>query len=140
MEGMLWGQQHLLHQLLQKLLQMDPGAGALIPELLQKLYKLSTLQVVKFALQGFEKAMNALGPPAAPAPDLPDRLPPIDPKSKGTADHETDVPSLSDLGYLETACTPFKVPLGTPSLPPSLHHANAWPVLSRWLHMLMDCS
>ena len=85
--------------------------------MLQKLYKLSTLQVVKFALQGFEKAMNALGPPAAPAPDLPDRLPPMNPKSKGTADDETDVPSLSDLGYLETARTPFKVPLGTPSLP-----------------------
>ena len=83
--------------------------------------------------------MNALGPPAAPAPDLPDRLPPVDPKSKGTADNETDVPSLSDLGYLETARTPFKVPLGPPHCP-LLHQANAWPALSRWLHRLMGCN
>ena len=59
--------------------------------------------------QAFEKAMNAMGPPAAPAPDMPDKLPPMDPKSKGTADKDTDVPSLSDLGYQETARSPFKV-------------------------------
>ena len=60
-------------------------------------------------LQAFEKAMNAVGPPAAPAPDLPAKLPPIDPSSRGTGDKETDVPSLSELGYIEAVRTPFKV-------------------------------
>lgn len=55
--------------------------------------------------------MNAAGPPAAPSPDLPDKLPPVDPSSKGTADQDTDVPSLRDLGYMEVPQTPFKVPL-----------------------------
>lgn len=64
-------------------------------------------------LQGFEKAMNALGPPARTAPDLPAKLPPMDPSSKGIADKDTDVPSVSDLGYIEAGRTPFKVLLGS---------------------------
>ena len=70
---------------------------------------ISMIRGVLSHLQAFEKAMNAMGPPAAPAPDLPDKLPPMDPKSKGTADKDTDVPSLCDLGYQETARSPFKV-------------------------------
>lgn len=60
-------------------------------------------------MQVFEKAMNAAGPPPAPAPDLPDKLPYLDPTSKGTADRDTDVPSLKDLGYADFARTPFRV-------------------------------
>ena len=61
--------------------------------------------------------MNAVGPPAAPAPDLPDRLPPLDPSRKGTADKDTDVPSLSELGYMEAVRTPFKVRVKQASMP-----------------------
>ena len=53
-----------------------------------------------------------MGPPAATAPDLPDKLPPMDSSSKGTADKDTDVPRLSDLGYTEAVRTPFKVCIG----------------------------
>ncbi len=53
--------------------------------------------------------MNAMGPPAVTAPDLPAKLPPMDPSSRGTADKDTDVPSVSDLGYIDAVRTPFKV-------------------------------
>ena len=37
----------------------------------------------------------------------------MDPSSRGTGDKETDVPSLSDLGYIEAVRTPFKVRNGS---------------------------
>lgn len=43
----------------------------------------------------------------------------MDPSSRGTADKDTDVPSLSDLGYLEAARTPFKVRVCRASMPDS---------------------
>ena len=62
-------------------------------------------------MQVFEKAMNAAGPPAAPAPDLPDKLPGHDSTRKWAADKDTNVPSLKELGYDEVPQTPFKVAL-----------------------------
>ena len=58
--------------------------------------------------KGFEKAIAALGPPLAPAPDPPARLPPFEAR-KGTEDGETAVPSLAELGYPPQATTVFKV-------------------------------
>ena len=55
--------------------------------------------------------MSAAGPPAAPAPDLPDKLPGHDPTRKWSADKDTNVPSLKELGYDEVPQTPFKVAL-----------------------------
>lgn len=58
--------------------------------------------------KGFEKAIAALGPPAAPAPDPPARLPPFEPRTS-TENDETAVPSLAELGYSAQATTVFKV-------------------------------
>ena len=59
--------------------------------------------------KGFEKAIAALGPPAAPAPDPPAALPPLEPGTGGTGDGETAVPTLAELGYPPEATTVFKV-------------------------------
>lgn len=59
--------------------------------------------------KGFEKAIAALGPPAAPAEDPPARLPPVDPTARGADSNETNVPSLADIGYPDEASTDIKV-------------------------------
>ncbi len=59
--------------------------------------------------KAFEKAMAALGPPAAPAPDAPEKLPPVAEGAKGAGEEETAVPSLAELGYPPKATTSIKV-------------------------------
>ena len=68
--------------------------------------------------------MSAAGPPAAPAPDLPDKLPGHDSTRKWAADKDTNVPSLKELGYDEVPQTPFKVLLPFSSWPSWFCHTT----------------
>lgn len=55
--------------------------------------------------KSFERAMHALGPPAAPAEDPPARMPPLGP----TLNVDGSVPTLAQLGYPATATTDIRV-------------------------------
>ena len=69
--------------------------------------------------KSFEKAITALGPPAAPAPDAPARLPPMHAAAGSAGAGEAAVPTLAELGYPPQATTSIKVHAAAQSMKPS---------------------
>ena len=76
--------------------------------------------------KSFEKAIAALGPPAAPAPDPPAKLPPMHAAAKGAGAEETAVPTLAELGYPPQATTSIKVHSWQSTRQPCRHDSAFW--------------
>ncbi len=59
-------------------------------------------------MKAFEKLVDKMGDPPAPAVDPPAQLPGPAPGAKGTEQEATSVPTLAELGYEEAPTSPFK--------------------------------